>query len=211
MAEEEERIDDILHPNTLIAWERIQLPSLPTQFQSQSPVTVLSDPHGGERIWSTQLAHKHHRTSVVFPPTDHEGLNLQHQFDEVLEKCEERAKPQVPVATELKPAAIGAPVEVKLGFFRFRLPGILSCIWNCSLRSFNLTTIGSIVLLFLFCLRFRLRRRRLRAEAVDELLGVIKEKDERIGHLLHQIARMNELLLASHHGVPLISKAAKST
>ncbi|KAI3686525.1 hypothetical protein L1987_80204 [Smallanthus sonchifolius] len=100
MAEEEALNDDILSPNTLIAWERIQLSSLPTQFQSQSPVIVLSDPHGGEGNWSTPPAHKQHQTSV--------------------------------------------------------------------------------------------------------------EKDERINHLLHQIARMNELLLASHHGVPMISKATST-
>ncbi|PWA37016.1 hypothetical protein CTI12_AA592670 [Artemisia annua] len=63
-------------------------------------------------------------------------------------------------------------------------------------------------MLFVY-LRFRRsRRRRVRREGVEELLGVIKEKDERIHQLLYQIARMNELLLASHHGVPMISKAA---
>ncbi|KAF5796842.1 hypothetical protein HanRHA438_Chr08g0368721 [Helianthus annuus] len=75
-------------------------------------------------------------------------------------------------------------------------------------RLFNFPLIGSTVLILLFYWRLRLRRRRVRNETIDGLLGVIKEKDERITHLLHQIARMNELLLATRHGVPITSKAA---
>ncbi|KAI3820854.1 hypothetical protein L1987_08404 [Smallanthus sonchifolius] len=218
MAEEEELKDDILSPNTLIAWERIQLPSLPTQFQSQSqsPVIVLSDQHGGEGRWSTPPAHKEHQTSVVFPPTNHEGLNFHHQCD-VRETYSEKAESPSPVSSGRKPAAMGGAVAVKWWFLDFKSPGILSCVWKLFvtrgglLRSFNFPLIGSTALLLLFWFRLRPRRRRKsRIDTIDELLGVIKEKDERINHLLHQIARMNELLLASHHGVPMISKATST-
>ncbi|KAL8244133.1 hypothetical protein R6Q59_010391 [Mikania micrantha] len=212
MAEEEQK-PNILLSNTFIAWERIQLPSLPTHFQSKSPVIVLSDSQPAEGIWSTPPSDKDHRDSVVFPPINHEGLNLHHQCD-VRETYDERAKPPAQLSTGLKPTPAAA---VKWRFSQFKLTGILSGVWNCFvirgglLRSFNIPLIGSVLLLLLFCLRFRLRRRqRLRGEAIDELLGVIKEKDERIHCLLHQIARLNELLLASHHGVPMISKATST-
>ncbi|XP_076903640.1 uncharacterized protein LOC143558747 [Bidens hawaiensis] len=199
MAEEEEdqqpkdnNNNNILSPNTntLIARERIHLPSFPTQS--------LPDPTSGQRPWST--------TTVVFPPTNHEGLNLHHQFDVPDTHVDPvKVKPSPPVVT-LKPPAIGLPV--KWWFLRFKLTGILSSIWN----RMNFPMIGSTVVVFLWYLRLRRRRQRLRSrvEAVDELLAVIKEKDERIHQLLHQIARMNELLLASHHGVPMISKATSS-
>ncbi|KAF5807249.1 hypothetical protein HanRHA438_Chr05g0240801 [Helianthus annuus] len=209
MAEEEALKHDTLPPNTLIAWERIHLPSLPTQFQSQQPIISLQDPHGGDTPWSTPPPpHKDHHTAVVFPPTNHEGLNLHHH---VPETHVETVKPSVPVvSSEVKSAPIvrpiAGPIWVKWWFLRFKLTGIVSYVWN---RLINFPMVGSTVVVVL-CYWIRRRRRRSRGEAVDELLGVIKEKDERIHQLLHQIARMNELLLASHHGVPMISKATST-
>ncbi|KAI7745210.1 hypothetical protein M8C21_016631 [Ambrosia artemisiifolia] len=217
MAEEEEeplKADTLLYPNTFISWERIHLPSFPT---TQSPVISLPDPHSDETQtrWSTPPDHKHHyHTPVVFPPTNHEGLNLQTYVPETTHV--ETVKPLTTDSTssEMKPVVIGGPISVKWWVLRVKWFGILSWVWNWVFNRkglvwfMNLPIIGSTVVMGLFYLRFCLRRRRRsRGEAVDELLGVIKEKDERINQLLHQIARMNELLLASHHGVPMISKA----
>ncbi|CAN6973887.1 unnamed protein product [Brassica oleracea var. botrytis] len=47
-------------------------------------------------------------------------------------------------------------------------------------------------------MRVRARRRRVNGETTDLLRGVIKERDERIVQLLHQIAQMNELLIKHH-------------
>ncbi|KAI3504674.1 hypothetical protein L2E82_46613 [Cichorium intybus] len=212
MADDEELKAENLSPNTLIAWERIRLPSLVNQCQSQSPAIVLSDPHGGGGGWSTPTVGEDGRTSIIFPPTDHEGLNLHNHYD-VRDTYNERPCPSSPVLSGLKPEAMGGCVAVKWRVPLFKLPSIVSYIWNCSLirggllRSFAFPLAGSMVLLILFYLRFRLRRR-LRREAVNELLSVIKEKDERIHQLLYQIARMNELLLTTHHGVRMISKVA---
>ncbi|KAI3673391.1 hypothetical protein L6452_39509 [Arctium lappa] len=149
--------------------------------------------------------------------TTTKAFNFHHHNDD-RETYKERAASS-PVSSGIKPAAMGGFVAVKWWISYFKLSGgIVSCIWKFSvirgglLRLFNLPLVGSMVLLLLFYLRFRLfrRRRRLRREAIDELLGVIKEKDEKMQQLLHQIARMNELLLATHHGVPIISKAASS-
>ncbi|KAK1407325.1 hypothetical protein QVD17_38939 [Tagetes erecta] len=216
MAEEEEQQQlkyDIFHPNTLISWERIQLPSLPTQFQSQSSVIVLSDPNSGDGTWSTPP------TSVVFPPNNHEGLNLNHQFN-VLDTHDEKleqTKSLQSVSSEVKPVVIGRHVPVKWWWFlQFKLSDIVSCIWDLTmvkrglLWCFKFPLIGSTVVLLLVYLSCRRRRRRLRGETVDGLLGVIKEKDERIHHLLQQIARLNEILLVSHHGVPMISKGSST-
>ncbi|KAK4437034.1 hypothetical protein Salat_0037300 [Sesamum alatum] len=58
------------------------------------------------------------------------------------------------------------------------------------------TAFTAILIAFLY---FR-RRRRLRAreERVDRLIGIIQERDEKINQLLHQISRMNQMLLAVH-------------
>lgn len=39
---------------------------------------------------------------------------------------------------------------------------------------------------------------RVKRESRDQLLRIVKEKDEKINQLLHQIAQMNQLLLALH-------------
>lgn len=160
MADEKEEIikSEFLSPNTLIAWESIQLPSIPNQFHSHSPILLLSDPHEVKPLWSTQPVHKDHRNSDIFPPTNHENLNFLHQV--------EKDQPS-------SPAAVVVPVSVKWWLLQFKLPTIIKGLS----RLFNFPIFGSTVLMLLFYLRFRLRQRR-RRRVVDELIGVIKEKDE---------------------------------
>ncbi|GKD60587.1 hypothetical protein Tco_1298096 [Tanacetum coccineum] len=187
---------DPLPPNTLIAWESFQLPSFPSQF----PLLLSPDPNTPLIKRSTSLPeHNNSHTSIVFPPTNHEGLNCHHHVQD--EKVKDKVKPELTV----KPVVNVGPGDVKWWFLRWKLlevvRGGLRLIWGHKLPFFG-------VILFVY-LRFRRsRRRRVRRQGVDELVGVIKEKDERIQQLLYQIARMNELLLASHHGVPIRSKAA---
>uniref|UniRef100_A0A1J3EB01 Uncharacterized protein n=1 Tax=Noccaea caerulescens TaxID=107243 RepID=A0A1J3EB01_NOCCA len=50
-------------------------------------------------------------------------------------------------------------------------------------------------------MRVRARRKRVKGETTDRLRDVIKEKDERIVQLLHQIAQMNELLIKHHKDI----------
>lgn len=188
MAEEEEQLQqlksDILFPNTLITWERIHLPALPSQFHSQSPILLLSDPHLPDGQRSTPQPHKiDNRSSVVFPPINHEGLNLNHQF-ELQQTSNENAKQVLPLSSENKPAVITGPVAVNRWLLGFKLPGIVSCVWKLFvirlglLRSVNFPLIGSVVVLLMCYLRFCRWRKRLRREVFDELQGVIKAKDE---------------------------------
>ncbi|XP_024977193.1 uncharacterized protein LOC112514813 isoform X2 [Cynara cardunculus var. scolymus] len=183
MADDEEPKAETLSLNTLVARERSQLPSVSDRLRYQFQSPLLSDPHGGGGRWSTPPMHDDHWTSIVFPPNNHEGLNLHHHNDD-RETYKERARPLPPVSGGLKPEAMGGYVAVKWWVSHFKLPGgIFSCLWNFSvirggvLRLFNLPLVGSMVMLLLFYLRFR-RRQRLRREAIDELLNVIKEKDE---------------------------------
>ncbi|CAD5331106.1 unnamed protein product [Arabidopsis thaliana] len=50
-------------------------------------------------------------------------------------------------------------------------------------------------------MRVRARRKRVKGENMDHLRDVIKERDERIVQLLHQLAQMNELLLKHHKDI----------
>ncbi|AED91198.1 unnamed protein product [Arabidopsis thaliana] len=50
-------------------------------------------------------------------------------------------------------------------------------------------------------MRVRAPRKRVKGENMDHLRDVIKERDERIVQLLHQLAQMNELLLKHHKDI----------
>ncbi|KAJ9568298.1 hypothetical protein OSB04_004264 [Centaurea solstitialis] len=206
--EEQPKPATFLPPNSSITWKRTQIPPLSDQLQlhhQSKPPLSSSDPNGdGDDHW-------------IFPPNNHEGLKLLHHHndddDRGETRKEERSTSLSPVSGELKPESMGAVKSL-----RWVSGGVFSWIWRFSvirgglIRLFNFPMVGfgsMMVLVVLFHLRFR-RRRRFRREAVDELLGVIKEKDERMRQLLYQIARMNELLLVTHHGVPITSKAESS-
>ncbi|CAI9757560.1 unnamed protein product [Fraxinus pennsylvanica] len=85
---------------------------------------------------------------------------------------------------------------------RSKLNNSTTLIWNnlaSTLRAsltFRSATVTAMLLMFLY---FR-RRRRLREqeEITNQLIRIIKEKDEKIKHLLDQTARMNQALLAFH-------------
>ncbi|KAI3685077.1 hypothetical protein L6452_34310 [Arctium lappa] len=225
MADEEEEDKEertlFVPPDALIEWERFQLRPIPDQFQfqSQSPSQSpsLSDPIGSGEIWST--IHEDHQPSVVFPPVNHEGIHLHHHQD-VREIDVERAVPPSPVSSpRRRPVAMAESVAVRwwdagMEALRFKFMDIVSFLRSFSMNRGGLLRshfplAGSVVLLLLFYLSSRRRRRR-RRESIIQLIRIIKEKDEKIHQLLYQIARMNELLLATHHGIPMISKATSA-
>ncbi|XP_057952467.1 uncharacterized protein LOC131146726 [Malania oleifera] len=59
-------------------------------------------------------------------------------------------------------------------------------------------TVTAAFLWFLYLMARRRHRRVAREECVDHLIALIKEKDEKIIQLLHQIAQMNQVLVACH-------------
>ncbi|CAA2963255.1 Hypothetical predicted protein [Olea europaea subsp. europaea] len=85
---------------------------------------------------------------------------------------------------------------------RSKVNNSMSLIWNnlaSTMRAaltFRSAAVAAMLLMFLY---FR-QRRRLRAQedSTNQLIRIIKEKDEKINRLLDQIAGMNQALLAFH-------------
>ncbi|XP_073148002.1 uncharacterized protein [Henckelia pumila] len=99
-----------------------------------------------------------------------------------------------------KPAAIDWDSWTRI--LHTKISGITRFIWGLSPGSwwtFRSATITAVLIAFLY---FR-QRRRLRAveSSKGRLLGIIEEKDEKINKLLHQISRMNKVLMATRLGV----------
>ncbi|MED6180297.1 hypothetical protein PIB30_008792 [Stylosanthes scabra] len=66
--------------------------------------------------------------------------------------------------------------------------------------------VAAAVLVAVVCVGFRRRRRRRRVgpeQSVEELVDIVREKDEKIGQLLIQIAQLNEAL-SSRRKVPVL-------
>nr|XP_043607551.1 uncharacterized protein LOC122579440 [Erigeron canadensis]XP_043607552.1 uncharacterized protein LOC122579440 [Erigeron canadensis]XP_043607553.1 uncharacterized protein LOC122579440 [Erigeron canadensis] len=196
------------YPNTttFISWEAIHLPS---SFPTQSPI-LLSSASSDPTPLHTWSSTPPPVNPLVFPPNNHENLTFDQHHQE------KKVKPKtvsfdLTAKSDVKPAP-GSVFELSPWWvlFQFKLPVIVGNIFKFFVVKRRVFwSFGFPVLMVLLYLR---RRRRRRRESVDELLGVIKEKDERIRCLLYQIARMNELLLATHHGVPpMIPKAATSS
>ncbi|KAE8124383.1 hypothetical protein FH972_019277 [Carpinus fangiana] len=93
-------------------------------------------------------------------------------------------------------------IGIGLEVFRCKVVAVVSSFRNYvaynrgAFRSFG--PVAAVVALVVWTLFMRYRRRRRRAETVGRLVQIIKEKDEKITQLLHQIAQMNEVLLARH-------------
>lgn len=215
LEEEEEERTEIISQETMIEWERIQLPLDLNQSPSPSPAP---DPFNGG--WSMI---DEDRPQIVFPPVNHEGLLIfsgsAQPLHDVREIDLDRVAPPSPLRIPPVGDAKGGWWDAGLELLRFKVAGIVCSIRNIAVaRGFPISfhslgyvapLAGSMMFLLLY-LRFR-RRRRIRRESILDLIRVIKERDEemlqKINQLLHQIARMNEFLLASHHRVP-VPKAA---
>ncbi|KAL7161286.1 hypothetical protein ACSBR2_041852 [Camellia fascicularis] len=165
-----------------------------------------------------------HDHSVVFPPINHEGLHITSSpSDDLHQDLKPSNSP--PDDNELLPlsppqtAGVGGEAVARwVGFgfelLRSKVSGIASSVrnfvgfggtnWSYSLganRSFSSAT-GVAAALLVWCLLAVVRRRRrrvlVRKESRDHLILLIKEKDEKINHLLQQIAQMNQVLLSLH-------------
>ncbi|XP_073273874.1 uncharacterized protein [Primulina huaijiensis] len=95
-----------------------------------------------------------------------------------------------------KPAVIYSDSWTRI--LHTKVGGIMRFIWGLSRGlwwTFRSATIAAALIAFLY---FR-QRRRLRAveSSKARLLGIIEEKDEKINQLLHQISRMNQVLMTA--------------
>lgn len=76
--------------------------------------------------------------------------------------------------------------------------GIMRFLWVLSRGVFSTFRSAAITTVLIAFLYFRQRRRLPTVESSKaRLLGIIKEKDEKINELLHQISRMNQVLMAA--------------
>ncbi|KAK4844965.1 hypothetical protein QYF36_026564 [Acer negundo] len=111
--------------------------------------------------------------SAIFPPINHENLHIQ----------QEEHKHQNPSSTSKELIISG------------RLAKICNLLGNNgAIRGL----FGSAAGVAVFVIWWWLRHRRTQRESVDYLKLTIKQKDEKITQLLHQIAQMNQVLVARH-------------
>lgn len=186
-----------------------------SEFESEPP-----SPSQESSIVGVNIINNRDQSSLmaIFPPINHEGLYISsfHTHHENYSEFD-RSLPTGDFEPANSPLPLPRPtVAAWFNFLRCKLTSITSAIRNYSassrggfLSSFRspLATVAATMLLVLWYWRFQRQRRLLvRRESRDQLIRIIREKDEKINQLLRQIAQMNEILLAVHN-----LKAASST
>ncbi|KAA8542470.1 hypothetical protein F0562_023394 [Nyssa sinensis] len=138
--------------------------------------------------------------SIVFPPINHEGLHISSPSSSSshsnLNQHNHKSSPPTPTPTPTPPPPLSSfPLDAANGDTLSSLLSISKprgTLW--SLRS-----VGGVALAMLLSLLYMRRRRQrhsqLQNDSKDHLILLIKERDEKINQLLHQIAQMNQ------HGV----------
>ncbi|GKV34871.1 hypothetical protein SLEP1_g43210 [Rubroshorea leprosula] len=143
----------------------------------------------------------------VFPPANHENLPI---------SAQQNQKEQIPSSKSTHPSPCESdvsevcPVPSDRGFTRWvavalralratviSIPSLLGLARGAFWSFHRVAGMATVVLIW--WLRMRARRQRWQhRESIDHLKTIIREKDEKIIQLLHQIAQMNELLVARH-------------
>ncbi|XAR50020.1 hypothetical protein NMG60_11004230 [Bertholletia excelsa] len=166
------------------------------------------------------LFHEENDSSVVFPPSNHEGLHVsstpslsgsnhddhQQEDDHTFLYSQSEENELCPPAPLDGGCEVARFVGFCFEFLRSRVNCFLSSLRHYfslgrAHRSFSSAAGVAMVLLlwwFYVAVRRRIQRSRVHRESRDQLILRIKEKDEKINQLLHQIAQMNQLLLALH-------------
>ncbi|KAG6651106.1 hypothetical protein I3843_06G082900 [Carya illinoinensis] len=166
--------------------------------------------------------------SFVFPPSHHEGLQLQVTQQDLqapavtsseprslsssssssgseVEEEEYRRLPPLRVATN----EIGRRWGVRFEILRTGIFHLASRVRSCAVCSGGFWSIASVtgvvaaVLLSFLYVRVQRRRQGVHQESRLSLFSLIREKDEKIGQLLLHIAQMDEVLLARRR-VPVL-------
>lgn len=148
----------------------------------------------------------------VFPPVNHENLQIpSHPTRDQRKQQDPSTKSSSSLSLPPSDFSADSSKEVKLviGWLDFGLEILRAKImsaysWFCndgeSRRVFDSfgPVAGVAVLVLWWWLCRRIKRGRRARESVEHLKLIIKEKDEKISKLLHQIAQMNEVLVARH-------------
>ncbi|KAL8118189.1 hypothetical protein AgCh_015912 [Apium graveolens] len=133
----------------------------------------------------------------IFPPINHENLRPEAP-DQSLpdEDSEVSASPGADLGVN---GVTDTWWDFGFGYLRWKVYSFVSGFcdhssWFCS--RFSVGVVAMVVALWYLRVQKQRRRRRImHKESRDQLIRVIKEKDEKISTLLRQVAQMNEILL----------------
>ncbi|KAJ0037247.1 hypothetical protein Pint_23578 [Pistacia integerrima] len=185
---------------SLNEWEQIQLPSLsnntpplPTTPSSEWDMVAIRDNYLQDSL-------------SFFPPNQHEGLPVPPQVEEE-PNSPSGSSPSSTVSSssaELRPRNVNDIWRVLSLRSTVLCSGIVRIAAKVRYRAVNLvgfrsflSVTGVIAAVLLSLLYARMRRWRSRVqEENNRLILLVKEKDQKIGQLLIQVAQMNELLSA---------------
>lgn len=137
----------------------------------------------------------------VFPPANHENLQISAQQNQREQKSSPKKTVVIPKELNeislVSNQALTGWVDAAYRIWRAKIntiPTFLDAARGAFCSYYPVAGIASVVVVWWW---FGARRRSQQGESVDHLKMIIKEKDEKIIQLLHQIAQMNELLVAS--------------
>ncbi|KAF8390172.1 hypothetical protein HHK36_024694 [Tetracentron sinense] len=178
------------------------------EIQSSSSAQAQAEAQTHSRPWETVVRRNSlYDYSSVFPPSDHEGLPISSQDDLPQEEPEPESEPSSPSPSADSRLQVVGDIA-KWFSFGFQVLCSKFIHISSSVRSYSASrgkvwisapttgVVAAAMLLSMFYMMLRQSRRRSRQEKNDRLILLIKEKDEKINQLLHQISQMNEVLSA---------------
>ncbi|KAL2516089.1 uncharacterized protein Fot_30060 [Forsythia ovata] len=189
--------EDNNHPTIIfppINHENLQIstnsPPISKEFpQIHSKPSITSSPYNDENSESDSYSYSDSdsNSSATFSPSDSSAVS---------------ASPSLLSPKARSAADIALWFDSWVEILRSKVNNTMSLIWsNLALtRRVSLTCLSATVAAMLLAFLYFRRRRRFRAQEdkTNQLIRIIKEKDEKISQLLDQIAGMNEALLAFH-------------
>ncbi|XP_015883414.3 uncharacterized protein LOC107419190 [Ziziphus jujuba] len=209
--------------------DHLHLPLPIPQDLNDSQLIQTSNPHQTHFKHSSMVLIRdslNHNDCSVFPPINHENLHpipLQEQrplspslssssssplasssSSSFSPSDAEYSDPESPLPLETRVQKPGSKANTWVGFgfevLRSKLLAFASSFigYRWGIQSFGSTFVGIIgMAMMMWSLYMRSRQRRSR----EKLMQLVKQKDQKIFQLLHQIAELNEVLVA-HHRLP---------
>lgn len=195
---------------SLDEWEQIETPFILTTS------TSIIAPQSRKGYKPTPIRHDYsHDCSSIFPPRDHEDLPI--SAEENPKQPSGRPASPSPQTDEASPSSLqrrGTPkvADKILQILRMRYEHICSKV--CAFASavyreggfWSIVSAAGLAGALLTCwliVKVQRWRRRIQKDNKDQLMMLIREKDEKINRLLRQIAQMNEMLSARRR-VPVV-------
>ncbi|XP_031255927.1 uncharacterized protein LOC116113907 [Pistacia vera] len=150
---------------------------------------------------------KNDTESCIFPPVNHENLQILSHNNNQQQHPSSKSSPPRP-SLSLSPCDLSSEKVVNgwldygLEVLRTKICSFISLIGNKDGASkgafWTFGRVAGIAVVVMWWWWWLCRRRRKQRERVEHLQLIIKEKDEKILQLLRQIAQMNEVLVGRH-------------